>query len=135
MDHTMIRGCSLLVQFAEKKVTLMPSELLYLVDGQDTCPRRVASFYLASNWQRKSTKILVVIHAFLLCVYLHGKVDIFLKHFSIANFPITTGFSFTKPSALEQSNTVRHSLLFFPPWLFLPSCLELMSRRVLSHEH
>jgi hypothetical protein len=53
---------------------------------------------LASNRQRKSTKILVIIYAFLLCVYLHDKVDIFLKHHGFANFPITKGFSFSEPS-------------------------------------
>jgi hypothetical protein len=44
------------------------------------------------------TNILVIIHALLFCVYLHGKVAVFLKHLESANFLITKGLNLTRLS-------------------------------------
>jgi hypothetical protein len=68
-----------------------------------------------------------VIHALELLVYLHGRVDMFLKHLGFANFPITRGASFSVPSALQHSNTVNLSQDLFPPVQASPLILRLLS--------
>jgi hypothetical protein len=67
MDNTKIKG---LVQFAGKKITLMFYRIVMSGGWAGHLFEKSSTFLfaepiLASNWWKKSTEILVVIHAFL----------------------------------------------------------------------
>jgi hypothetical protein len=58
----------------------------------------------------------------MLLTYLYGNEDMHLKHLGLAYFPLSNSSNFLLPPELQQSNTVRCSLLFYHHGMIPLSC-------------